>query len=79
MEDFIATAASRETSTEIMEAIAFFARTGAEASALWEGYGIGRVANLIDIWERATGNGNVSDEELFWGGRALSEIMAENE
>ena len=75
---FIATANSRETSKEVMEAIAFFARDEAEAVALWEGSGIGVVANLSDVWERATDNGRDDDEELMWGGRSLACVMAEN-
>lgn len=76
-EAFIATAESRETSREIMEAIAFFARNDAEAAALWEGDGIGTVADLTDVWERATGNGLIDDAGLMWGGRSLAEIMAQ--
>lgn len=76
--EFIATAASRETSREVMEAIAFFARNEAEAVALWEGNGIGSIANLSDVWENATGNGREDDTLLFWGGRTLAEIMADN-
>jgi hypothetical protein len=34
---FIATAASRETSIEVMRAIAFFARDLTEAEAIWDG------------------------------------------
>jgi len=34
--EFIASGASRETSPEIMEAIAFFARNGKEADAILE-------------------------------------------
>ena len=77
-EAFVATAASRETSPEVMQAIVFFARDEAEAVALWDGDGLGTVANLSDIWESATGNGRVDDESLMWGGRTLAEIMAEN-
>lgn len=77
-EAFVATAASRETSPEVMQAIVFFARDEAEAIALWDGDGLGTVANLSDIWENATGNGRVDDESLMWGGRTLAEIMAEN-
>ena len=75
---FIATADSRETSTEVMKAIAFFARDEKEAVALWEGDGLGRVAHLGDVWENATGNGRIDDNDLFWGGRTLAAIMSEN-
>jgi hypothetical protein len=77
-EKFIASGESRETSIEIMQAIAFFARDMAEAEALWEGAGIGAVAHLLDIWENATGNGAADDTEIMWGGRTLAEIMAED-
>ncbi len=75
---FIASGDSRETSPEIMRAIAFFARDEKEAVALWEGDGFGRVANLSDIWEHATGNGRIDDNDLMWGGRTLAMIMAED-
>jgi hypothetical protein len=75
---FIATAARRETSEEIMEAIAFFARNEDEAVAIWQGDGLGRIADLIGVWEHATGNGRIDDNDLTWGGRKLVEIMAEN-
>lgn len=78
-DQFIATADSRETSREVMQAIAFFARDAAEAEALWNGDGLGQIAHLNDIWEHATGNGRVSDEGLFWGGRTLRAVMGENE
>lgn len=74
---FIATADSRQTSSEIMEAIVFFARDEAEAIALWEGDGFGKVAHLIDIWEHATKNGQISDKTLDWGDRTLAQIMAD--
>jgi len=75
---FIATADSRETSREIMIAIAFFARNEREAVSLWEGDGIGVFAHLTDIWEHATGNGRISDKEIFWGGRSLANVVAED-
>ena len=64
---FIATADSRETSREIMEAIAFFARDEAEAVALWEGDGFGTVCDPSDIWEHVTGNGRRDADEFCWG------------
>lgn len=63
---FIATAASRETSTEVMRAIAHFARDAAEAEAIWNGDALGVACNLIDIWEHATSNG-ANDVDLSWG------------
>lgn len=64
---FIATADSRETSPEIMEAIAFFARNAAEAEALWNGDGFGVVCHPSDLWERVTGNGSREPTEFCWG------------
>jgi orotate phosphoribosyltransferase len=80
MTKFNETADSRNTSTEVMEAIAFFARNEAEAEAveLWEGDPMKSIANLSDIWEHATNNGKIDDTESMWGDRALSEIMAGN-
>jgi len=65
--DFIATADSRDTSPEIMSAIAFFARDLAEANALWQGDGFGTVCTEVDIWERVTGNGACDPSEFYWG------------
>jgi hypothetical protein len=64
---FIATGDSRETSPEIMQAIAFFARNLTEAEALWEGEGFGTVCNPSDFWERVTHNGCRDPNEFFWG------------
>jgi hypothetical protein len=64
---FIASAASRQTSPEIMETIAFFARDLAEAEALWDGAGIGRYASMLDIWERVTSNGLHDPSDFHWG------------
>ena len=64
---FIATAHSRETSPEIMNAIAFFARDAAEAEAIWEGTAIGKACTMLDIWENATGNGSIEANDLCWG------------
>jgi hypothetical protein len=74
---FIATHDSRETSPEVMEAIAFFAADLAEAEAIWADGHIGGEDFALPIWERATGNGRLDDETLFWGGRSLKTIMAE--
>jgi hypothetical protein len=65
-EAFVASYANRETSIEIMEAIAFFARNLREAEELWEGDGIGVYANLSDIWENVTGNGLRDAREFCW-------------
>lgn len=75
--EFVASANSRGTSSEVMEAIAFFARDAQEAERLWNGDGIGEIAHLSDIWEKATGNGRLDDADLFWGDRTLAEIVTE--
>lgn len=75
---FVASAGSRETSPEVMTAIAFFARDEVEAEALWQGDGLGKVCHLSDVWEHATGNGQHDDSDLYWGGRTLAAVMAEN-
>jgi hypothetical protein len=67
---FIATGDSRETSPEIMEAIAFFARNIAEAEALWNGEGLGEIANPSDIWEHVTRNGLRDASDYVWGAAA---------
>lgn len=64
---FIATGESRETSPEIMRAIAFFARNTAEAEALWNGDGLGEIANPSDIWEHVTRNGRRNAANYIWG------------
>lgn len=66
-ETFIASAASRETSTEIMQAIVFFARDLAEAETLWNGDGFGTICNPSDLWEHVTGNGLRDASDYFWG------------
>jgi len=73
--EFVATASRRNTSPEIMQAIAFFARGMDEANALWCGDAIGVAANLSDIWEHATGNGHIDDETLLWDGCTLRQIV----
>lgn len=64
---FIASADSRETSVEIMQAIAFFAQNADEAVALWEGDGFGSVCHPTDLWEHVTNNGQRDASEFFWG------------
>ncbi len=62
---FIASADSRNTSPEIVEAIAFFARDLAEAEAFWEGdYAICPPSGL---WERVTKNGLHATTDFCWG------------
>lgn len=65
MTNFIETADSRETSTEIMEAILYVAGGNeTEAVRVWEAP---TEAEMIAIWERATKNGLVDDTEFCWG------------
>lgn len=63
---FIATGDSRETSREIMEALAFFAQDAAEAEAFWNG-DFGDKIDYVSIWEHATNNGALDGYEMFWG------------
>ena len=65
--DFIATAHSRETSAEIMDAIVFFAGNLAEAEKIWRDGALPGVATMLDLWESVTKNGLVSSKEFFWG------------
>jgi hypothetical protein len=64
MTDFISTAASRETSVEIMEAIR--AVTGNDHAALraWEAP---TYEEALAVWERVTKNGNGDSTEYCWG------------
>ena len=74
--DWRATADSRETSPEVMKAIAFFARDMAEAEALWNG-DIAGICHLSDLWENATNNGLIDAETLYWGGRRFDQAVQE--
>lgn len=65
--DFIATADSRETSKEIMKAIAFFARNIDEAEMLWSGDGFGAICHPSDLLEHITCNGLRDASEFYWG------------
>lgn len=65
--DFIATADSRETSKEIMRAIAFFAQNTEEAEALWNGDGFGEICHPSDMWEHVTKNGLRDASDYSWG------------
>lgn len=65
--DFIASAESRETSKEIMEAIAFFAQNAKEAEDLWNGDGFGVVCSPTDLWEHVTNNGLREASDFVWG------------
>ena len=64
---FVASADSRETSPEILRAIAWFADSLDEANACWEDPDRSGVATVLDIWERVTGNGRRPAEDYCWG------------
>lgn len=65
MTNFIESAASRETSKEIMEACLWLARNNeADAVRIWEEP---TEAELLSIWERTTKNGLISADEFCWG------------
>lgn len=63
-EQFIATANSRETSPEVMEAIAVLARDESEAARIWEEP---TEAEALAIWERVTKNGLLASSDFVWG------------
>lgn len=63
---FIASGDTRETSREVMAAIAFFACHEGEAEAIWNGDALGTACTLLDIWEHATSNG-ANSVNLCWG------------
>lgn len=67
-EAFIASAASRETSVQIMEAIVWFSRSLDEAESLWSGDGIGKIARIPDIIDLVTNNGLRGEpSDYVWG------------
>lgn len=61
---FIATADSRETSVEIMRAIAHISRDMEEAVRIWE---FADDRELVAIIEIATRNGIDAPEDFHWG------------
>lgn len=71
--DWIATGDSRETSDRVMRAIASLARDAEEAERIWA---YGSPKQILAIWEHATSNGSLDPDELFWGGRSLTRILA---
>jgi hypothetical protein len=64
---FIASGDSRETSPEIMRAIAFFATSLEEAEATWADGEMAGVCHMSDIWEHVTGNGRREATDFCWG------------
>ena len=79
--EFIATADSRNTSPEIMRAIAHYATDAAEAVALWDGSGWswGWGTGIDHIAHRATDNGRLHGADLHWGDRTLDQFMSDEE
>lgn len=63
---FIASGDSRETSPEIMEAIAFFANDAADAEAIWAN-GSSPSASVADIARRVTKDGLLDATDFVWG------------
>jgi len=74
---FIESANSRETSIEIMKALAFFARNASEAESLWNGDGFGKIAYLSDIVEHVTKNGLIDAADFCWGASGTNWAQAE--
>jgi hypothetical protein len=71
-DEFIASGPSRETSPEIMKALAFFAGNLSEAEQLWDGEGWGVICQPDDFRDYVTENGRRDPGEFCWGatGRA---------
>jgi hypothetical protein len=84
-QDFIDSADARNTSPEVMKAIAFFARDAAEAERLWMGDGLadgtrlpipaGTITTAAQLIEAATGNGRIDPATLFWGDKPLDRAV----
>ena len=66
-EAFIASGPSRETSKELMRAIAFFARNAEEAETIWVAGDVPGVVSVRDIWEHVTCNGLHDAKDFCWG------------
>lgn len=64
MTDFLNTAASRETSPELMDAILHIAGNEAAAVRVWEEP---TEAEALAVWERVTKNGLIDSAEFVWG------------
>ena len=73
---FIATADSRNTSPEVMQAIAFVANSAAEAVAVWEGADHDPLYSDSDFYAIATENGRLNGADLRWSDRTLDAVMA---
>jgi hypothetical protein len=68
MSKFLESAASRETSTEIMEAINSLANGRSDmhgtAERIWEAP---TEREVLAIWETVTKNGLIESSDFFWG------------
>lgn len=64
MSNFLNTAASRETSADLMAAILWVAGSEDAASRVWESP---TEPELLAIWERVTKNGLIDASEFCWG------------
>jgi plasmid stability protein len=64
IQHFIDSGDSRETSPEIMEAIADLAKNPAEAERIWQDP---TEEEDLAIWERVTKNGLLPADDFFWG------------
>jgi uncharacterized damage-inducible protein DinB len=72
---FVASADSRETSHEVMEAIAYFALHLADAEAIWMGDFSTGACNPAELWERVTQNEMLVANSFFWGGRPFGDAL----
>ena len=70
-EEIATWAAIRETSEEIAEAIIAIAQDEKDAQRIWNGCTAGE---FVDIWERATNNGQLDDEDMLWGEETLGTL-----
>jgi len=70
-------ARSHETNIEIAEAIIWIAKTWDNAENIWEALPDERT--FIAIWERATKNGTIEDDTLWWGDTTLYSIRRDYE
>ena len=76
---FIATAASRETSPEVMKAIASVSANTEQADALWSGDGIDIICGMSRLVGIATDFGKIETADLYWGGCDLAQIISGGE
>ena len=65
--EFIASGDYRETSREIMQTIAYFARNLTEAEQLWADGPDNVICTMSDFLEHLTGNGLRQASDYNWG------------